>query len=358
MDSAIGAICLAFYYTVKLNQLWVPIINCKREELRFNPEIVMHLEKCEISIDTLCFYDELKAQYPSADDVEELALIDHNKLDLHQSEYGSKVTRVIDHHVESGAYEGQLVQKQVRLIGSACSLVALLLEQDYDLFWEDLKPSESKANMAYLCAAAVVLDSYFFDESLRGKKWTDEDTQAHNFLMQYADVGEAYWSPLNEAKFDVQASLQLGLRAILMRDYKNYDLETGTMGVAVSAGLIETLTAHFGSEAFGTAMKDYLLEKDLGMLIVMATEHVGAHDVRKNILVFDCAANPAEQALKTKAQALVQFIAQSEDLALADRKELTAEQLGGHGTATYFVISNPRVSRKVFERVIKTDTTW
>ena len=57
--------------------------------------------------------------------------------------------------------------------------------------------------MAYLLGAAVVLDSYFFKEELRNKKWTDEDTQAYNFLMQYADVGQEYWSALNHAKFDV-----------------------------------------------------------------------------------------------------------------------------------------------------------
>ena len=72
-----------------------------------------------------------------------------------------------------------------------------------------------------------------------------------------------------------------------MRDYKNYDLETGTMGVAVSTGLVETLTSHFGTENFGKACHDYLVEKGLGMFVVMCTEHVGNHEVRKNIMVFD-----------------------------------------------------------------------
>ena len=31
-------------------------------------------------------------------------------------------------------------------------------------------------NLAYLLGAAVVLDSYFFKEELRAKKWTDEDS--------------------------------------------------------------------------------------------------------------------------------------------------------------------------------------
>ena len=50
------------------------------------------------------FYDEFRAQFPSADSVADMALIDHNILDPDQNDLGSKVTRVIDHHVDSGAY--------------------------------------------------------------------------------------------------------------------------------------------------------------------------------------------------------------------------------------------------------------
>ena len=51
------------------------------------------------------FYDEFRAQFPNArEQVEEMALIDHNVLDREQSDLASKVTHVIDHHVDSGAY--------------------------------------------------------------------------------------------------------------------------------------------------------------------------------------------------------------------------------------------------------------
>ena len=142
---------------------------------------------------------------------------------------GSKVTRVVDHHHDSGAYADTIVEKQCHLVGSACSLVALMLKKDEALFLEDLQRTEgsSEKNLAYLLGAAVVLDSYFFKEELRAKKWTDEDTLAHNWLMQYADVGQAYWAELNHTKFDVGAGLDLGLNGIFIRDYKCYDLPCG-----------------------------------------------------------------------------------------------------------------------------------
>ena len=65
-----------------------------------------------------------------------------------------------------------------------------------------MKDGEQKG-LAYLLGAAVVLDSYYFKEDLKDKKWTDEDTQAHEYLSQYSDVGQDYWEKLNTAKFDV-----------------------------------------------------------------------------------------------------------------------------------------------------------
>lgn len=168
-------------------------------------------------------------------------------MDVDQSYLGPKVTRVIDHHVDSGAYKDQLKEKICYLIGSACSLVALKVRDDEELFTDDLKASDDgMPNFAYLLGAAVVLDSYYFKDELKDKKWTGKDTEAHEFLMKYADVGHDYWEVLNTAKFDVQQGLSLGLKGIFIRDYKNYNLEGGIMGVGVSTGSIDILLEHFG----------------------------------------------------------------------------------------------------------------
>lgn len=78
----------------------------------------------------------------------------------------------------------------------------------------------------------------------------------------------------------------------------------------------------------------------------------------KNILIFECDANPVEQALKTKAAALRALIEGTADMELRDKKELTMEQLGGAGTAAYYTIGNNRYSRKAYEAVVKSDTNW
>ena len=100
--------------------------------------------------------------------------------------------------------------------------MALKFAEDEELMKEDLAQSDEAPNMSYLLGAAVVLDSYNFIAELKDKKWTQEDITAHTFLSKTADLGHDYWFKLNKAKFDVQEGLQLGLRGIFIRDYKNW----------------------------------------------------------------------------------------------------------------------------------------
>jgi len=60
VDSAIGALVLAYFYTVKLQQQWIPVINCRREDFFCNLEIVKHLANSQISQSDLYFMDEFR----------------------------------------------------------------------------------------------------------------------------------------------------------------------------------------------------------------------------------------------------------------------------------------------------------
>ena len=120
-------------------------------------------------------------------------------------------------------------------------------------------------------------------------------------------------------------------------------------------GNIATLLGHFGVEQFGMACKEYVLKKRLGLFVMIAIQASEDGSVEKNILIFELADNPVEQVLKTKGAALRQLIEGTEDMQLRDKTELTIEQLGGAGTATYYIIGNNRYSRKAYEAVVKTN---
>ena len=103
MDSIVGALGMAHYLTLREKKLWVPLVNCNKDELKLKPEIWGHLvDECGLDIEDFIFFDELlsfKREY------KEFALIDHNKLDGVQAkklgaDSHSKVTHVYDHHVD------------------------------------------------------------------------------------------------------------------------------------------------------------------------------------------------------------------------------------------------------------------
>lgn len=294
------------------------------------------------------FYDGFRATYePEA--VKEVMLVDHNILDVRQVDLSSKVTRIIDHHVDANAYEGQLVEKVCRFVGSACSLVALKVAEDAELLKDDLAASDDAPNFAYLLGAAVVLDSYYFKEDLRDKKWSQEDSDAHAFLSKTADVGKDYWGILNKAKFDVQSGLGLGLKGIFIRDYKNYDLPSGVMGVAVTTGSIETMINHFTEEKFAQACEIITAVKGLGLFVIMSIEADNDGNLKKGWFVHRSKNNQNE--LTGKYESLINLVVNWEDFGLQNKKEYLFESTGN--CATYFDITNLKYSRKAYEKIVK-----
>jgi inorganic pyrophosphatase/exopolyphosphatase len=60
MDSIVGALGLAYFYTLKSGEQWTPVVNCNREDFHCKAEIYLHVvENCHINVDDILFWDEL-----------------------------------------------------------------------------------------------------------------------------------------------------------------------------------------------------------------------------------------------------------------------------------------------------------
>ena len=59
MDSAVGALVLAYYYTKVTGDLWTPVLNCRADEFFAKMEIVRHFKNCKIEESDLMFLDQL-----------------------------------------------------------------------------------------------------------------------------------------------------------------------------------------------------------------------------------------------------------------------------------------------------------
>ena len=83
LDSCGGCLVLAWYLSVTSanNKVFLPIINCSKEEFKYKQEVTMHLnDHCGIPIEDLYFMDEFMKHY-NTQLIEQTVLYDHNYLD-------------------------------------------------------------------------------------------------------------------------------------------------------------------------------------------------------------------------------------------------------------------------------------
>ena len=105
MDSVVGSLILAYYYNLKLKEVYIPVINCKRSFFPIKLDINMQLTNHKVP--EMIFFDDDINQAGTIEKVQEVALIDHNKLDITQDALlNTRVRRIVDHHIDNNLYSG------------------------------------------------------------------------------------------------------------------------------------------------------------------------------------------------------------------------------------------------------------
>ena len=216
-------------------------------------DINMHLAEHDVA-SLITFWGQFEPQA-----ISEVALIDHNKLDQSQETLlSSKVTRIVDHHVDTGKYDGKLEEKQVELIGSATTLVVERLLKEF--------PEAIDADLAHFLQAPIVLDSYNFEPTLKESKWTDRDLEVYKRLAelggQSKESGVAQFERLFNAITDIDLNLKLGFKSLIIKDFKTYFLiSAGLVGIGVGTIHVplQLMIETYGLPAIQTSI-DELLE--------------------------------------------------------------------------------------------------
>ena len=139
------------------------------------------------------------------------------------------------------------------------------------------------------------------------------------------------------------------MRGIFIRDYKNWQLSSGVMGVAVSTGSIETIVNHFGEPAFAEACEAITQERNLGLFMIVAIDASGEDGIKKGLMVHQSKNSTGE--LTNKFASLKAMLEGIQDFGLSNKRELLLEATGN--TATIYDIGNTKYSRKAIEAIVK-----
>ena len=167
--------------------------------------------------------------------------------------------------------------------------------------------------------------------------------------MKSADVSKAFWQKLYNSKFDVKEGLKLGLRGIFIRDYKNYELQSGLMGVAVSTGSIDTLVQHFSETTFAGACEEFTQERKLGLFLMVAMESDDQGQLKLQLFVHQ--SKQSDSQLTGKYQSLLAMFESVEEIQLKNKREFLFESTGNH--ATVYDVGNLTYTRKKIESLVK-----
>jgi len=99
----------------------------------------------------------------------------------------AKVTQIYDHHIDLDVYRDTVNYREIRLIGSAQTIVLKHLIDEF------LEQTISHEEWALFSAAPLLLDSSNFSPALEGSKWTLEDKEVYEKLLKVAPVGKEYY---------------------------------------------------------------------------------------------------------------------------------------------------------------------
>ena len=284
MDSAIGAILLAYYMTDNYfsdygnyEKFWIPVINCPRNEIVARLDIHYHLKNYGIDIANLVYIDDLNINFYSENNLLSLALIDHNKLDYTQQSWEKSVVYLVDHHVDLNAYPE--MDKILKFCGSACSLVMNLIFKNN--FANEILTKE----ICDFFSAAILIDTENLNPTLKDTKWSRDDEEA---LIEMTKISkEGYYKELISKKTDKKLNLELGLDLMLKKDYKNYEWKDCIAGISVVFNAFHDIMSAFGIEELRNTLKAKMKKNGLNFYSIITQTYLKNGEAFREIMVYD-----------------------------------------------------------------------
>jgi exopolyphosphatase len=339
MDSAIGAILLAYYLTYKndyfsdpgnFDNLWIPVINCPRKEIIARLDITAHLKLFGIDINKLTYIDDFDITDYAINGLLSLALIDHNKLDITQQDWAKSVVYIVDHHVDLKEYPS--LDKVLQFCGSACSLVMNLIFKSN--FAEKILTKE----ICQFFSAAILIDTENLHPNLKGTKWSDDDLHA---VLEIARIcNKKYYEELLSKKIDKNLNLELGLELMLRKDYKNYSWKNCIAGISVVFNQFHEIMNIFGVEKLRTEIKNQMLKNKLNFYAIITQTYKPNGEAFREIMFFD-------EDYERLSQITKAFESNSQ-------YELTKKKFTGYSRCfVFYMFKDPSISRKKVEPILK-----
>jgi inorganic pyrophosphatase/exopolyphosphatase len=243
MDSFISSILLSIAKNfseekeiISLNdkekQIFIPIMNCKRGDLKFRLDIAYMMNKFKIDEEILFYINDKEIQEifenHKALKIEfHIILVDHNKLDQNLNYLSEKVEEIYDHHFDSnnGIDYKNLISKNLKFpLGSCTTLILLDFFISNKNISDNLKKVCDIDTLFYL--TAILQDTNNFSQNFYKSIWVDLDYFVFKTIIEKENIPlkniDEYYKELIDSKYDEKANLNLGVENLMNKDKKKF----------------------------------------------------------------------------------------------------------------------------------------
>ena len=249
------------------NVIFIPVINCVKEELLWRLEIAELIKKMDLTLNDFFFFNECFDSYKGVNFTRLqgifynlefsskheycVILMDHHELDNSQKFLADYVTEIIDHHSDKGfdySFFKNLKNENINCQYPRSSNVCLVLERFFnsDIIKTFLLQSLTNDNNYYdFLIAVIVIDSENFNPKIKDDKWIQKDQDVASKILDMSkksiffneEEQKKYISRDNsfhfdniaknliEIKFSEEKNLELGAKGLLQKDRKNFTIK-------------------------------------------------------------------------------------------------------------------------------------
>lgn len=256
LDSIISAIVYAFYLHEKDGKdIYVPVVCIPEKDMHLRTEVIVLFQKCGIDLKDIVYINEVNFLAFLISCAVDVTLVDHNDVGTH-GVLKNSVHNIVDHHQDSMQFDDESkVCKNIKMVGSCCTLVA---EEIYYNKSEFL----STHPVAELLLAAILIDTINLD--LHSARTVELDVFIGEVLSQHVSQDpDELFELLQKAKLDISPMSSYN---ILRKDYKKISSCAVQMGI--SSVMLEP-SQLLARGDFLSVVQSYLSQNKLQALIIM-----------------------------------------------------------------------------------------
>lgn len=340
----------------KTNKLYLPLINCGRNELPYRFDIHYLCKRFGINRQSLPYITDKKVQRDlKLNKDAKVILVDHNKPDSSQfNMIANHVTGVYDHHKDSNFhFYNMKTNKNITFpLGSCTTLILKKFFITNPLLFKYVSP--------LLSVSAILMDTENFNKELYKRKWIKEDKDVFNKVIamdktltpQYINN---FYKELSSLKYSEKNNLNLGVHGILAKDKKSFvwnemhnTIRGGWSTLQVS---FDKIIKKYGYNRFFDTIVHSCQEKHYDIYLCNYSDKFYSHVDSKINLKVKCFIIYNYEMNDERFEDLIKGVSSLLGMRLYKREDVVFDKKNNRKFTRFYV--HQAISRKHFEPVIR-----